>query len=169
MSARRVMSGVSTKRHVRARIRVGFIDLTFAMAMNYWIRKTQSWPFSRRPWFTLGFCLTLSESKNRYRARHYGIIPLGPRSGLIQWVEAVTPLFALYKRWLQRQAANTTKGKGEKAVPRPSELFYNKLTPLLEAEGLSANPLQRNQWPIDILHRVQAELMEETPKDLVAR
>ncbi|KAK4015632.1 hypothetical protein OUZ56_030607 [Daphnia magna] len=116
----------------------------------------------------------LSESKNRYRARHYGVIPLGPRSGLIQWVEGVTPLFALYKRWLQRQAANTTQGKGEKdnnvtAVPRPSELFYNKLTPLLEAEGLSADPRQRNQWPIDILRRVQAELMEETPKDLVAR
>lgn len=141
----------------------------------------------------------LSESKNRYRARHYGVIPLGPRSGLIQWVEGVTPLFALYKRWLQRQAANTTQAKGDKgkrkhnfmlyhvgfriklkflsifldntitAVPRPSELFYNKLTPLLEAEGLSADPRQRNQWPIDILRRVQTELMDETPKDLVAR
>jgi PI-3-kinase-related kinase SMG-1 len=56
----------------------------------------------------------LSDSKNRYRARHYGVIPLGPRSGLIQWVEGVTPLFALYKRWLQRQAANIVQGKGEK-------------------------------------------------------
>ncbi|EFX69271.1 hypothetical protein DAPPUDRAFT_228726, partial [Daphnia pulex] len=116
----------------------------------------------------------LSDSKNRYRARHYGVIPLGPRSGLIQWVEGVTPLFALYKRWLQRQAANIVQGKGEKdntatSVPRPSELFFNKLTPLLEAEGLSADPRQRNQWPIEILRRVQAELMEETPKDLVAR
>ena len=56
----------------------------------------------------------LSDSKHRYRARHYGVIPLGPRSGLIQWVEGVTPLFALYKRWLQRQAANIVQGKGEK-------------------------------------------------------
>ena len=56
----------------------------------------------------------LSDSKNRYRARYYGVIPLGPRSGLIQWVEGVTPLFALYKRWLQRQAANVVQGKGEK-------------------------------------------------------
>lgn len=34
-----------------------------------------------------------------YRARHYTVIPLGPRSGLIQWVEGVTPLFSLYKRY----------------------------------------------------------------------
>ena len=110
-----------------------------------------------------------------YRARHYGVIPLGPRSGLIQWVEGVTPLFALYKRWLQRQAASHSSSAGAKdnaaatAVPRPSELFYNKLTPLLEAEGLSADPRQRSQWPVEILRRVLAELMDETPKDLVSR
>lgn len=55
------------------------------------------------------------------------------------------------------------------SVPRPSELFYNKLTPLLEADGLSADPRQRSQWPIDTLRRVLTELMDETPKDLVAR
>lgn len=54
-------------------------------------------------------------------------------------------------------------------MPRPSELFYNKLTPLLEAEGLSTDPRQRSQWPIEALRRVLNELMEETPKDLVAR
>lgn len=55
------------------------------------------------------------------------------------------------------------------AVPRPSELFYNKLTPLLEAEGLSADPRQRNQWPLETLRKVLGELMDETPKDLVSR
>ncbi len=55
-------------------------------------------------------------SSEGYRARHYGVIPLGPRSGLIQWVEGVTPLFALYKRWLQRQAANAVPAKGEKGI-----------------------------------------------------
>lgn len=55
-------------------------------------------------------------SSEGYRARHYGVIPLGPRSGLIQWVEGVTPLFALYKRWLQRQAANAVPTKGEKGT-----------------------------------------------------
>ena len=32
------------------------------------------------------------------------MIPLGARSGLIQWVDAVTPLFGIYKRWQQREA-----------------------------------------------------------------
>ena len=32
------------------------------------------------------------------------MIPLGARSGLIQWVDNVTPLFGIYKRWQQRDA-----------------------------------------------------------------
>lgn len=39
-----------------------------------------------------------------YRAKDYAVIPLGARSGLIQWVDAVTPLFGIYKRWQQREA-----------------------------------------------------------------
>lgn len=39
-----------------------------------------------------------------YRARYYSVVPLGPRSGLIQWVGSATPLFGLYKRWQQREA-----------------------------------------------------------------
>lgn len=37
-------------------------------------------------------------SHNMYRAQHYSVIPLGPRSGLISWVDGTTPVFALYKR-----------------------------------------------------------------------
>lgn len=32
------------------------------------------------------------------------MIPLGARSGLIQWVDNITPLFGIYKRWQQREA-----------------------------------------------------------------
>lgn len=47
-----------------------------------------------------------------YQARHYSVIPLGPRSGLISWVDGVTPMFGLYKRWQQREmAAGSLKGK----------------------------------------------------------
>ncbi len=38
-----------------------------------------------------------------YLAKDYAVIPLGARSGLIQWVDAVTPLFGIYKRWQQRE------------------------------------------------------------------
>lgn len=40
-----------------------------------------------------------------YHARHYSVVPLGPHSGLISWVDHVTPIFAVYKRWQQRSAS----------------------------------------------------------------
>lgn len=61
---------------------------------------------------------------SKYRARHYSVIPLGPRSGLISWVDGVVPIFALYKKWQQREAANPRKDKQVGAVMRPSEMYY---------------------------------------------
>ncbi|KAI5704053.1 hypothetical protein M8J75_001535 [Diaphorina citri] len=95
-----------------------------------------------------------------YRARHYPVIPLGPRGGLISWVEHVTPLFSLYKRWQQRQVP------AKAPVPRPSELFYGKLTPLLRERNIS--PESRKLWPLDILRQVLQELMQATPDHLLA-
>lgn len=119
----------------------------------------------------LSICNTMM-SKNSdtkvYRARHYSVIPLGPRSGLIQWVDGVTPLFILYKRWQQRESAVISKaGGGNSAIMRPSELFYNKLTPLLKECGISLE--NRKEWPIHVLKKVLEELMRETPKDLLAK
>uniref|UniRef100_A0A6B0VG32 non-specific serine/threonine protein kinase n=1 Tax=Ixodes ricinus TaxID=34613 RepID=A0A6B0VG32_IXORI len=93
------------------------------------------------------------------RARHYAVTPLGSRSGLIQWLDGVTPLFALYKRWQQREAAPAL---------RPSELFYGKLTPLLKEQGIT-NLDNRREWPVSVLVQTLRELMDETPRDLVAR
>lgn len=103
-----------------------------------------------------------------YRARHYSVIPLGPRSGLISWVDNVTPLFALYKRWQNREAAmQSAKTNKPVNVLRPSELFYNKLNPLLKEAGVSTE--NRKEWPVSILKRVLQELSAETPNDLLAR
>ncbi|XP_063980993.1 serine/threonine-protein kinase SMG1 [Diachasmimorpha longicaudata] len=109
-----------------------------------------------------------SDTSKTYRARHYSVIPLGPRSGLIQWVDGVTPLFLLYKRWQQRanEIAGTKGRTKTSAVMRPSELFYHKLTPLLQERGI---PLEnRKEWPLPVLKQVLSELMAETPKDLLA-
>ncbi|XP_014477330.1 PREDICTED: serine/threonine-protein kinase SMG1 isoform X2 [Dinoponera quadriceps] len=118
----------------------------------------------------LNICNTMM-SKNSgtkaYRARHYSVIPLGPRSGLIQWVDGVTPLFILYKRWQQRECAMNNKTGGNSAIMRPSELFYNKLTPLLKERGIGLE--NRKEWPIQVLKQVLTELMNETPKDLLAK
>ncbi|XP_075978955.1 serine/threonine-protein kinase Smg1 [Anticarsia gemmatalis] len=103
-----------------------------------------------------------------YRARHYSVIPLGPRSGLISWVDNVTPLFALYKRWQNREAALlSSKTNKPVNVLRPSELFYNKLNPLLKEAGISTD--NRKEWPVSILKQVLQELSAETPRDLLQR
>lgn len=108
---------------------------------------------------------------NLYCARHYSVIPLGPRSGLISWVDGTTPIFALYKRWQQREAAKInvkSNTNPNTSVPRPSELFYSKLNPLLKEHGVK-NIDNRKEWPLSVLKKVLTELMEETPSDLLAR
>lgn len=50
---------------------------------------------------------------------------------------------------------------------RPSELFYTKLTPLLKEAGILVE--NRKDWPLSILVQVLQELMNETPKDLLAK
>lgn len=107
--------------------------------------------------------------QNLYRARHYSVIPLGPRSGLINWVEGTTPVFSLYKRWQQREIAKPNAKNGANAVVlRPSELFYNKLNPLLAEHGVK-NKENRKEWPLSALKQVLTELMAETPSDLLAK
>ncbi|CAL4069482.1 unnamed protein product, partial [Meganyctiphanes norvegica] len=112
-----------------------------------------------------------------YKARYYSVVPLGPRSGLIQWVGSATPLFGLYKRWQQREAhAHLLKTHASNMhlhpqqppqVPRPSELYYSKLTPRLREAGISLD--KRKEWPVTILRDVHKELVKETPSDLLAR
>lgn len=50
------------------------------------------------------------------------------------------------------------------AVPRPSELFYNKLM-----EHGVKNMENRKEWPLTVLKDVLTELMAETPADLIAK
>ncbi|XP_043280213.1 serine/threonine-protein kinase SMG1 isoform X1 [Venturia canescens] len=119
----------------------------------------------------LSICNTMisksNDSRKVYRARHYSVIPLGPRSGLIQWVDGVTPLFTLYKRWLQRESAMTNSKGGQSSVMGPSDLFYNKLAPHLKERGI---PLEnRKEWPLPVLKQVLSDLMAETPNDLLAK
>ncbi|XP_022248478.1 serine/threonine-protein kinase SMG1-like, partial [Limulus polyphemus] len=109
-----------------------------------------------------------------YKARHYSVTPLGPRSGLIQWVDGATALFGLYKRWQQREAvAQVLKNQaaGVTIIPstilRPSEVFYNKLNPILKEKGISVD--SRKEWPLSILLHVLKDLMSETPQDLLAK
>lgn len=114
----------------------------------------------------------------KYRAKHYSVIPLGHRSGLISWVDGMTPIFALYKKWQQRQISNPKKEKVQgnnqskttspTVILRPSEMYYKKLTPLLAKHNLTVNN-NRQEWPLPVLKEVLSELTEETPRDLLAK
>lgn len=129
---------------------------------------------------------TLTGQTAKYRAKHYSVIPLGPRSGLISWVDGMTPIFALYKKWQQRQASNPKKEKiltassttiatnttianaSPPVILRPSEMYYKKLTPLLAKHNLKISD-NRKEWPLSALKEVLAELTAETPRDLLAK
>jgi PI-3-kinase-related kinase SMG-1 len=106
-----------------------------------------------------------------YHALNYSVTPLGPRSGLISWVEGTTPLFTLYKKWQQREAIYQA-GKQPNQQPkilRPNELYYAKLNPLLKENNIKNFHENRTECPIRILRQVLDELIKETPKDLLAK
>lgn len=103
-----------------------------------------------------------------YRAKNYSVVPLGPRSGLISWVDGVVPIFSLYKKWQQREAAHPKKDK-QSVMFRPTDLYYNKLTPLLAKHNLDPAKSSRAEWPVEVMKQVLGELINETPKDLIAK
>jgi len=56
-------------------------------------------------------------------ARTYAVIPVGPRSGLIQWCEGTIPLFGVYKAWQSRQQSVSEGGKDAQVAPFVSWLM----------------------------------------------
>ncbi|KAG8199800.1 hypothetical protein JTE90_000893 [Oedothorax gibbosus] len=115
------------------------------------------------------FAKSKRHGKQVFYARHYSVTPLGPRSGLIQWVDGATPLFGLYKRWQQREANSAKNTSGNMAtVLRPSEIFYNKLTPLLKEKNINSLD-NRKEWPLSVLLDVLKQLMDETADNLLAK
>lgn len=111
------------------------------------------------------------------RARSYHVVPLGERSGLIQWVDGATPLYTVYKKWQMReyetakQLATAEAPGSESRVPvplRPNELFFSKLAPRLKQRDIT-NVTARSAWPQDVLVEVLGELTRQTPADLITR
>ncbi len=120
--------------------------------------------------------ILMKKQKKTLKARHYTVIPLGPRSGLIQWVGGASPMFSLFKKWQQRQqlpstgsdkagGAANTKGA---AFQKPAERFYSKVYPLLREGGVT-NLDNRRAWPLAILKQVMQELVKETPSNILSQ
>ena len=70
------------------------------------------------------------EQVGHYRARHYSVIPLGPRSGLIQWVEGAQPLFSLFKKWQLRQQQHLENAKKMETVSIPKGMDWRAIDSL---------------------------------------
>ncbi|KAJ3024134.1 UNVERIFIED_CONTAM: hypothetical protein HDU68_008315 [Siphonaria sp. JEL0065] len=101
-------------------------------------------------------------------SRTYDIFPLGDHFGMIQWVENVSQLFSIYKRWqmnyfVVRNSLNNNPGE---TMLRPHEMFNVKLNSSLKKHGISRNASRRD-WPATVLTTVFQELSAETPDSLV--
>eukprot|EP00094_Tigriopus_californicus_P005418 TCALIF_05224-PA protein Name:"Similar to Smg1 Serine/threonine-protein kinase SMG1 (Mus musculus)" AED:0.14 eAED:0.15 QI:0/0.66/0.5/1/0/0/4/861/3250 len=112
-----------------------------------------------------------TKSDSSYKARHYSVVPLGPRSGLIQWVRDAIPMYSLFKKWQQRQQlAHNDKKNQEKrmiAFQKPSEFYCNKLYKLLKEYGVSVD--NRKAWPPAMMQTLLNELIVETPDNIIAQ
>lgn len=80
-----------------------------------------------------------------YRAHYYSVVPLGVRSGLIQWVGNATPLFGLYKRWQQREAQmqalkSHSAHPTVSGVPVPSKSFVSRSSRIVRFIALELVP-----------------------------
>lgn len=101
-----------------------------------------------------------------FYARHYSVTPLGPKSGLIQWVDGGQALYSFYKRWMLNKDSSTKNSAQDglnKNTYKPSEIFSKKL---LSKNIRTSN---RAEWPVQTLIAILQELIEETPNDLITK
>ncbi|KAK9822206.1 hypothetical protein WJX81_005370 [Elliptochloris bilobata] len=116
---------------------------------------------------------TPSAAARQLAAPTFGVVPLGARLGLLQWVEGGVPLWGLFRAWQARPRGRREGGpdaarSGAGKVLSGAEIFYARLLPALEAAGLSrATP--RAAWPAQLLRGVFLGLARDAPRDLVLR
>lgn len=67
----------------------------------------------------------------------------------------------------QQSVASSTTGAAV-SIPRPSEVYYSKLNPLLKQYGLSSTD-NRRDWPSAAQRKALDMLLQETPGDLLAK
>lgn len=81
----------------------------------------------------------------------------GNRGGLIQMVEGATPVFQLYKRYLQ-SSPNSLLGE------KTSEMYWRLMTD----HGVEQNQARSSIEP-SVLRQVYAKLVDDAPKDLISK
>ncbi|KAG9455066.1 hypothetical protein H6P81_007970 [Aristolochia fimbriata] len=111
---------------------------------------------------------------NSVSIRNYSVTPISGRAGLIQWVDNVTSIYSVFKAWQNRaqllhlsaMGASVARNNTMPPVPRPSDMFYGKIIPVLKEKGIR-RVISRGDWPHDVKRKVLLDLMNETPKQLL--
>ncbi len=124
------------------------------------------------------------DKTRRLRTRYYGVVPISPRAGLIQWVAGTLPLFQLYRRW-QLSEGGHPAAKVEVPVAPPADpqdgppdtpghdalpgaVFYAALLPALKTKGIEI-AAGRQQWPLEVLRGVFRALSSGAPRWLLEK
>ena len=105
------------------------------------------------------------------KARTFGVIPIGRRSGLIQWVNGSTPIFQCYKQWQKRIQNQKQKQDPTFTMKRPVDQYLEKLHKELKSEGIQDFSINARKtiWPISIMKKVFLEMQNETPQNLLEK
>ncbi|CAG7834749.1 unnamed protein product [Allacma fusca] len=93
--------------------------------------------------------MNLMEHLTQWPSRSYSVTPLGKKGGLIQLVTNTTPLFHLYKKYLQRNGIDE----------RTTDMFWSRMNAL----GFSDRSNQ------SALKQVFDQLQKDTPADILSK
>lgn len=108
-------------------------------------------------------------SEKKLSAKTYSVIPIGAKFGIIQWVDGVSGIFSVYRKWQQWDHTCRSLQKKDSNIPpplRPHEQFLSKIQKAISS-GKFSKDLSRSKWPIDVLKDVFLQLQSETPSDIL--
>jgi phosphatidylinositol kinase/protein kinase (PI-3 family) len=108
-----------------------------------------------------------------WRARTYTVIPFGDTYGMIQWVDAASQFFSLYKNSQQRAHIAKLLQKRDSdhdSTPplRIHEMYFAKVSAALKRHGISRNA-PRRKWPLVALKEAFSELQNDTESETLMK
>ena len=124
---------------------------------------------------SLMFRLSNLCGSNKDFVRCFRVLPFGAHSGLIEWIDATTPAFDLFRNWQKRRAdqrdlvkssvINTTVAR--LIEKRPTECWQAEIDDEMKILKIDRS-MPRRMWPSSLLEAVYKRLKENAPKELLS-